>query len=179
MTIEVTWKYLGLLEVSNLWGHVFMQSIILLFLDMSEFKNKNRITFQNLKFIEAGQKKCHPEPCFFLALSKKLVNPHGSHFFFPFAVQMVATEKDVCYDVESLFWSFGNWIWHSTHDHLSQRGIVCVRCDVFELRKNTNVMTFCGGFLLEIFAKCKQIIEEYIYKLDSPSTTNRRATWKS
>ena len=93
MTIEVTWKYLGLLEVSNLWGHVFMQNVILLFLDMSEFKNKNRITFQNLKFIEAGQKKCHPEPCFFLALSKKLVNPHGSHFFFPFAVQMVATEK--------------------------------------------------------------------------------------
>ena len=23
---------------------------------------KNRITFQDLKFIEAGQKKCHPEP---------------------------------------------------------------------------------------------------------------------
>ena len=87
--------------------------------------------------------------------------------------------KDVCYDVESLFWSFGNWIWHSTHDHLSQRGIVCVRCDVLSWEKINVMMTFCGGFLLEIFAKCKQIIEEYVYKFDSPWTTNRRAMWRS
>ena len=52
---------------------------------------KNRITFQNLKFIEA--EKMSSETLFFFAFSKKRVNPHGSQFFFPFAVQMVATEK--------------------------------------------------------------------------------------
>ena len=86
------------------------------------------------------------ETLFFLHSPKKWVNPHGSQFFFPFAVQMVATEKTFVTTLnhcsgrlvtESGERSMGsNLVTESGTPRTStcrKSGIVCVRFD--ELRK--------------------------------------------
>ena len=78
-----------------------MQKIILLFWDMSKLKKRNRITIQDLKFIEA--KTMSSGIMMFFGHSTRL--SWQPIRFFPFGSSDGGNRKDVSYVVESFFWS--------------------------------------------------------------------------
>ena len=67
---------------------------------------KDRITFQNLKFIEA--EKMSSRILIFLGTLQKTGESSRQPVLFSLRSSDGGNRKDVCYDVESLFWSFGN-----------------------------------------------------------------------